>query len=215
MLRHNKSPFLGNATFNNNISINQIRAPTVNCRRNQSDDVKNEMLLNSNHGDINLHIKSASFTSGSVGTNIAVNTSDGSTSTLLRPYSVIENIDMNVVPFRKWRRSYYAQTSNNSLGNGNTYIVPMSHRRFSSGPAPISPLANKTLGEFVRARKLEVVLQIYPADMPLIKVIIDIILLLFIILICRYLQLFAFNNKSIFVTSIIHPINIMSNVYLF
>ena len=45
-----------------------------------------------------------------------------------------------------------------------------SHRRYSSGPVPISPLANKTLGEFVRAKKLEIVLQIYPADMPLIKV---------------------------------------------
>ena len=77
---------------------------------------------------------------------------------------------MSVVPLRKWRRSCYAQSSTISIGPGNMLVGIKSHRRYSSGPVPISPLANKTLGEFVRAKKLEIVLQIYPADMPLIKV---------------------------------------------
>ena len=77
---------------------------------------------------------------------------------------------MSVIPLRKWRRSCYAQSSNIPIGAGNILVGAKSNRRYSSAPVPISPLANKTLGEFVRARKLDVVLQIYPADMALMKV---------------------------------------------
>ena len=80
---------------------------------------------------------------------------------------------MSVVPRRKWRRSCYAQQTfdHPHLGPANVVVAIKAHRRYSSGPVPISPLANKTLGEFVKARKLEVVLETYPADMPLTKVI--------------------------------------------
>ena len=81
-------------------------------------------------------------------------------------------IAMSSIPLRKWRRSCYGQSTNISLGSSNLLVATKIHRRYSSGPpVPISPLANKTLGEFVRARKLDIVLQIYPADMPLGKVI--------------------------------------------
>ena len=80
---------------------------------------------------------------------------------------------MSVVPRRKWRRSCYAQQTfdHPHLGPANVVVAIKAHRRYSSGPVPISPLANKTLGEFVRAKKLEVVLETYPADMPLTKVV--------------------------------------------
>ena len=80
---------------------------------------------------------------------------------------------MSVVPRRKWRRSCYAQQTfdHPHLGPANVVVAIKAHRRYSSGPVPISPLANKTLGEFVKARKLEVVLETYPADMPLTKVV--------------------------------------------
>ena len=80
---------------------------------------------------------------------------------------------MSVVPRRKWRRSCYAQQTfdHPHLGPANVVVAIKAHRRYSSGPVPISPLANKTLGEFVKARKLEVVLDTYPADMPLTKVV--------------------------------------------
>ena len=79
---------------------------------------------------------------------------------------------MSVVPRRKWRRSCYAQQTfdHPHLGPANVVVAIKAHRRYSSGPVPISPLANKALGEFVKARKLEVVLETYPADMPLTKV---------------------------------------------
>lgn len=83
---------------------------------------------------------------------------------------------MSAIPLRKWRRSCYGQSTSVSHGSGSMLVAAKIHRRYSSGPpVPISPLANKTLGEFVRARKLDIVLQIYPADMPLGKVIILII----------------------------------------
>ena len=112
---------------------------------------------------------------------------DIANSILVEPIAtqLIEKFDRNGISIRKWRRCsyYYAPHSNISLGIGNTTNAGhINHRRLSSGPPPISPLANKTLGEFVKYRKLDVVLQIYPGDMPLIKVIINRVLLVLDIL---------------------------------
>ena len=68
----------------------------------------------------------------------------------LRSSASIE-VDLSVTPFRRWKKSHFSQSSVN--------------RRFSSGPIPT--FSNKSLGDFVRPRKLDLVLKVYPADMPL------------------------------------------------
>lgn len=64
------------------------------------------------------------------------------------PLASIE-VDLSVTPFRRWKKSHFS----------------CNNRRFSSGPLPT--LSNKSLGEFVRPRKLDMVLKVYPEDMPL------------------------------------------------
>ena len=75
----------------------------------------------------------------------------------LRPSHSIE-VDLSVTPFRRWKKSHFS-THN------------CTNRRYSSGPLPAGSgtnlRSNKSLGEFVIPRKLDLVLQIYPQDMPL------------------------------------------------
>ena len=73
------------------------------------------------------------------------------TSSPLRSSHSIE-VDLSVTPFRRWKKSHFSNHTN---------------RRYSSGPLPAGGLSNKSLGEFVRPRKLDLVLQVYPQDMPL------------------------------------------------
>ena len=72
----------------------------------------------------------------------------------LRPSHSIE-VDLSVTPFRRWKKSHFSTHNTN--------------RRYSSGPLPAGAgtLSNKSLGEFVTPRKLDLVLQVYPQDMPL------------------------------------------------
>ena len=64
-------------------------------------------------------------------------------------------VDLSVTPFRRWKKSHFSSCNSNIAAN----------RRFSSGPLPT--LSNKSLGEFVRPRKLDMVLKVFPEDMPL------------------------------------------------
>ena len=64
-------------------------------------------------------------------------------------------VDLSVTPFRRWKKCHFNSNPN---------------RRFSSATGSGSPwptLSNKSLGEFVRPRKLDLVLKVYPEDMPL------------------------------------------------
>ena len=75
-----------------------------------------------------------------------------SASSPLRSSASIE-VDLSVTPFRRWKKSHFSMQSSKV------------NRRYSSGPIPT--FSNKSLGDFVRPRKLDMVLQVYPADMPL------------------------------------------------
>ena len=63
-------------------------------------------------------------------------------------------VDLSVTPFRRWKKCHFNNNPN---------------RRFSSatGSSQWPTLSNKSLGEFVRPRKLDLVLKVYPEDMPL------------------------------------------------
>ena len=58
-------------------------------------------------------------------------------------------VDLSVTPFRRWKKSHFSH-----------------NRRYSSGPLPLFS-QHKSLGEFVRPRKLDLVLRVFPEDMPL------------------------------------------------
>ena len=75
-----------------------------------------------------------------------------SASSPLRSSASIE-VDLSVTPFRRWKKSHFSMQSSKV------------NRRYSSGPIPT--FSNKSLGDFVRPRKLDMVLKVYPADMPL------------------------------------------------
>ena len=62
--------------------------------------------------------------------------------------SSINLVDLSVTPFRRWKKSHFSH-----------------NRRYSSGPLPL--FSHKSLGEFVRPRKLDLVLRVFPEDMPL------------------------------------------------
>nr|XP_040574556.1 uncharacterized protein LOC121123500 [Lepeophtheirus salmonis] len=60
-------------------------------------------------------------------------------------------------PIRRWKRNFYG------------CHPPSITRRYSSAYLPVSPLSKRTLVEFLRPRKLEEVLTVYPGDMLLHK----------------------------------------------
>jgi hypothetical protein len=49
----------------------------------------------------------------------------------------MSEIDLSVTSLRRWRRSYFGPATPPPL------VINGVHRRFSSGPVPISPLANR------------------------------------------------------------------------
>ena len=82
-------------------------------------------------------------------------------------------VDLSVTPFRRWKKSHFSgaccgcsgSSGSHGSATGNTTLS----RRFSSSgpPATLPTLSNKSLGDFVRPRKLDMVLKVYPEDMPL------------------------------------------------
>ena len=61
------------------------------------------------------------------------------TSNLLLNSVTMSEIDLSVTSLRRWRRSHFGSITTSPP----PLVITGSHRRFSSGPVPISPLANR------------------------------------------------------------------------
>lgn len=90
-----------------------------------------------------------------------------------RPRPNLEAETTASVTLRRFRRSYHLGSYGQTLPtvSSPSSVVAATNRRHSSGHSQgVSPLATiMTLGEFVRPRKLDLVLQAFPPETPLVK----------------------------------------------
>ena len=70
-------------------------------------------------------------------------------------------VDLSVTPFRRWKKCHFNSNPNRRFSSA------ASSGGHGSGSQWPGTLSNKSLGDFVRPRKLDLVLKVYPEDMPL------------------------------------------------
>ena len=75
--------------------------------------------------------------------------------------SVSMEVDLSVTPFRRWKKCHFNSNPNRRFSSA------ASSGGHGSGSQWPGTLSNKSLGDFVRPRKLDLVLKVYPEDMPL------------------------------------------------